>query len=183
MMAFRTMTLALCVLLMGCSTVATKSLPSVDRVVYQLAPGDRLRLEAFREDTLSGEYVVNDQGYIGLPMAGEVQAAGKTLAELRQELTTLLGREYVRNAQINLDMVSYRPIYILGEVQKPGEYAYVEGMSVHALVAKAGGFTFRANESVVFIRHGKEANELAYQLTSGAAVLPGDTVRIGQRYF
>lgn len=182
-MAFRTMALALCALLMGCSTVATTALPSADSVTYLLAPGDRLKLEVFREETLSGEYVINDQGHIGLPVAGEIRAAGKTLAELRQELSTLLGREYVRNARINLDIVGYRPIYVLGEVQKPGEYAYSEGMSVYGLVAKAGGFTFRANEGVVFIRHGSEAQEQAYKLTSGAAVLPGDTVRIGQRYF
>jgi polysaccharide export outer membrane protein len=80
-------------------------------------------------------------------------------------------------------MVAYRPIYILGEVQKPGEYQFAEGMSVYGLVAKAGGFTYRANENVVFIRHDREAEERAYSLTSGAAVLPGDTVRIGARYF
>jgi polysaccharide export outer membrane protein len=183
MMVFRNLALAACALLMGCQTVATAPLPTVDRIVYRLAPGDRLRLEVFREETLSGEYVINDQGNIGLPMAGEVPAAGKSLAELRQELSALLRRQYVRDARINLDVVGYRPIYILGEVQKPGEYEYAEGMSVHGLVAKAGGFTFRANEGVVFIRHGKEAQEQAYRLTSGAAVLPGDTVRIGQRYF
>ena len=183
-MAFRVMTmLAACVLLMGCSTIPTTSLPSVDQAEYRLSPGDRLKLDVFREDALSGEYVINDQGYIGLPMAGDIPAAGKTLAGLRQELTALLGREYVRDARINLDIVSYRPIYILGEVQRPGEYEYVEGMSIYGLVAKAGGFTFRANEEVVFIRHGKEAEEQAYRLTSGGAVLPGDTVRIGQRYF
>lgn len=183
-MSFRVTTLAVCLLfLAGCSTVATTSLPSVDSVAYRLASGDRLKLEVFREDALSGEYVINDQGLIGLPMAGEIAAAGKTLAELRREVTMLLGQQYVRNARINLDIVGYRPIYILGEVQRPGEYEYSEGMSVHGLVAKAGGFTYRANAKVVFIRHGKEAEEGAYKLTSGAAVLPGDTVRIEQRYF
>lgn len=182
-MVFRVTMLAVCALLMGCSTVATVSLPSVDKVAYHLSPGDRLKLEVFGEEGLSGEYVINDQGHIGLPMAGDIPAAGRTLAELRQELTTLLGQQYVRNAKVNLDIVSYRPIYILGEVQRPGEYEYVEGMSIYGLVAKAGGFTFRANEEVVFIRHGKEAEEQAYRLTSGGAVLPGDTVRIGQRYF
>ncbi len=182
-MTYRTIMLAICALLAGCTTVTTTSLPSVDQVAYHLSPGDTLKLEVFREETLSGEYVINDEGYIGLPMAGQIEAAGKTLGQLRQELTTLLAREYVRNARINLEVVSYRPIYILGEVQKPGEYDYSEGMSVHGLVAKAGGFTYRANESVVFIRHGREADERAYELTSGAAVLPGDTVRIEQRYF
>ncbi|MCJ2180020.1 polysaccharide biosynthesis/export family protein [Novosphingobium album (ex Hu et al. 2023)] len=176
------MILAGCALLMGCAATATRPLPSVDLVEYRLAPGDRLRLDVFREEGFSGEYVINDQGMIGLPQVGDVQAAGKTLAQLRGELTATLRQDYVRNARISLDVVSYRPIYILGEVAKPGEYAYTGGMSVYALVAKAGGFTYRANEHVVWIRHAGEASETAYELTSGASVLPGDTVRIGPRY-
>ncbi|MCT2398715.1 polysaccharide biosynthesis/export family protein [Novosphingobium mangrovi (ex Huang et al. 2023)] len=182
-MLFRTIALAGCAVLTACASTASTVLPGVDVVEYRLSPGDRVRLEVFREDGLSGEYAINDQGMIGLPMVGDVQAAGRTLAELRGELTATLRREYVRNARINLDVVSYRPIYILGEVQKPGEYAYSERMSVYALVAKAGGFTYRANERVVYVRHADQRDETAYKLTSGAAVLPGDTVRIDQRYF
>lgn len=179
----RAAALSSCVAVMGCATTATTMLPTVDVVQYRLSPGDRLKLEVFREEGLSGEYVVNDKGTIGLPMVGEITAAGKTITQLRDELTATLGREYVRNPQLNLDVVTYRPIYILGEVQNPGEYAYTDKMSVYALVAKAGGFTYRANEGVVFIRHANESAETAYKLTSGASVLPGDTVRIDRRYF
>ncbi|MCJ2188602.1 polysaccharide biosynthesis/export family protein [Novosphingobium beihaiensis] len=185
-MQFRAMiaagALAGCAMLAGCAATATRTLPSVDRVEYRLAPGDTLQLDVFREAGFSGQYVINDQGMIALPEAGDIPAAGKTLAQLRGELAALLRRDYVRNARISLDVVHYRPIYILGEVQKPGEYAYAGGMSVYALVAKAGGFTYRANDHVVWIRHAGEASETAYQLTSGASVLPGDTVRIGPRY-
>ncbi len=181
-MLFRTMILAGCAMLMGCASTATRPLPSVDLVEYRLAPGDKLRLDVFREAGFSGEYTINDQGMIGVPEMGDVRAAGKTLAQLRSDLTAVLRRDYVRNARINLDVVSYRPIYILGEVEKPGEYAFAGGMSVYALVAKAGGFTYRANAHVVWIRHAGEASEAAYELTSGASVLPGDTVRIGPRY-
>lgn len=182
-MLFRAIVLAASAMLMGCATTATTTLPPADAVQYRLSPGDKLKLEVFREDSLSGEYIVNDQGVVGLPMVGDVKAAGKTLSELRAELAATLGQGYVRNARINLDVVSYRPIYILGEVQKPGEYDYAGKMSVYALIAKAGGFTYRANEKVVFIRHINESAETAYRLTSGASVLPGDTVRIDQRYF
>lgn len=175
--------LAGCIALSACATTAGTTLPSVAAVEYRLAPGDRLKLEVFREQDLSGEFVVNDQGMVGLPLVGDVEAAGKTLAQLRGELTATLSREYVRNARINLDVAGYRPIYVLGEVEKPGEYAFAGGMSVHALVAKAGGFTYRANEKVVYVRHAGEAAETPYRLTSGAAVLPGDTVRIAARYF
>lgn len=182
-MLFRSFALTLCALLAGCAATATTTLPSAAVVEYRLSPGDKLKLEVFREDTLSGEYVVDDQGMISLPLVGGVKAAGKTLAQLRGELTATLGKEYVRDPRINLDVVTYRPIYILGEVQKPGQYAYSGQMSVHALVALAGGFTFRANDHVVFIRHANETSETPYKLTSGASVLPGDTVRIDRRYF
>ncbi|WP_324698405.1 polysaccharide biosynthesis/export family protein [Novosphingobium aerophilum] len=182
-MMLRAIALILGVCLTGCTTAASNELPSVNVVQYRLAAGDRIKIEVFREKDLSGEYVINDEGLIGLPMVGNVTAAGKTPAELRGELTRLFGTEYVRDAKITLDLVSYQPIYILGEVQKPGEYTYSEGMSLFALIAKAGGFTYRANEKMVYIRHSREGAEHSYKLTSGAAVLPGDTIRIEQRFF
>jgi protein involved in polysaccharide export with SLBB domain len=182
-MLLRTIALASCGMLMACATTSAQLLPGVDVVEYRLAPGDRLKLAVFREETLSGEYLINDKGAIGLPMVGEIKASGKTLAELRTELNQTLSREYVRDAKINLDIVTYRPLYILGEVQNPGQYDYSDGMSIYALVAKAGGFTYRANENMVYLRHATEATERAYRLTSGAAVLPGDTIRIEQRHF
>ncbi|KHK93230.1 polysaccharide biosynthesis/export family protein [Novosphingobium malaysiense] len=182
-MPFRAIALAACALLMGCASTASNTLPSADVVQYRLSAGDALQLDVFREEAFSGEYTISDEGTISLPMVGSVQAAGKTLGQLRRELAETLRQDYVRDARINLEILNFRPIYILGEVQKPGEYAFSERMSVHGLVAKAGGFTYRANEKVVFIRHADEAEEKAYKLTSGAAVLPGDTVRIDQRYF
>lgn len=182
-MLFRIFALILCAMLMGCAASATTELPDIGAVQYRLSPGDRLKLDVFREESLSGEYVINDQGIIGLPMIGDYRAAGKTLAQLRGELAATLRQKYVRDAKITLEVVGYRPIYILGEVQKPGEYGYAAGMSVHALVAKAGGFTYRANENVVYVRHAEQVSETAYRLTSGASVLPGDTVRIAARYF
>lgn len=167
----------------GCAVSPTGELPRIDVVQQTLAPGDRLKLDVFREKDMSGEYVINDEGNLGLPLVGTVKAAGKTLPDLRRELTDLLREGYVRDARITLVVIGYRPIYILGEVQKPGEYTFSEGMSVHALVAKAGGFTYRANQNVAHVRHANEAAERAYRLTSGAAIQPGDTVRIGPRFF
>lgn len=182
-MSFRLALLAASLLLAACATTATTLLPTADTMDYRLARGDRIRIEVIREPSLSGEFVVNEAGRVGLPRVGQVEAAGKTAAQLRAELEATLARSYVRDAQVNLDIVSYPPIYILGEVERPGEYAYVDRMSVLALVAKAGGFTYRANRGVVFVRHAQDGAEAAYRLTSGAAVLPGDTIRIEERTF
>lgn len=89
----------------------------------------------------------------------------------------------MRDPRVTVNVASYRPVYVLGEVSNPGEYAYTERMTVYALVAKAGGFTYRANQNVAFIRHENEAQERAYSLTSGGAIMPGDTIRFEQRYF
>ena len=182
-MALRGVLLMFLVLLAGCATVATEELPTVGEAEYRIGPGDTLNIAVFREEALSGEFVVGEQGMVSLPLVGDVEAVGKTIPQFRDDLVALLGGEFVRNPQVAVSPVSYRPVYILGEVEQPGEYEYSERMSVYALVAKAGGFTYRADESVVFVRHGDEAEEKAYRLTSGAAVMPGDTVRIVERYF
>jgi len=82
-----------------------------------------------------------------------------------------------------VEMINLRPVYILGEVQKPGEFAYSDRMSVYALVAKAGGFTYRAHQGYVYVRGENEASERAVRLTSGTAIQPGDTVRVPERHF
>lgn len=182
-MAFRAVILALFVFLGGCASVdANRILPTVDAMEYRIGAGDKLAIAVFREDALTGEFTVNELGILSLPLVGEIQAGGKSVPQFREELTATLG-EYVRSPRVTVSVVSYRPVYVLGEVQRPGEYEYTERMSIYALVAKAGGFTYRADQSVVFVRHENETEESAYRLTSGAAVMPGDTVRFGQRYF
>lgn len=184
-MGIRAIAAALCLgFLSACATTpGTDLLPTVDQVEYRIGAGDRLALAVFREPDLSGEFTVNESGLISLPLVGDIAAGGKTVPDFRADLTTLLGSQYVRNPNVTVSVVNYRPVFVLGEVARPGEYEYSERMTVLALVAKAGGFTFRANESVVAIRHENEPEEKIYTLTSGAAIMPGDTVRFVQRFF
>ena len=183
MMLRRAFMLLAVLFLAGCATTATQTLPTIDQVEYRLGPGDRLALTVFREETLSGEFQVNESGLVSLPLVGDIAAQGKTLQQFRADLTELLGREFVRDPNVTVNVINYRPVYILGEVANPGQYDYAENMTVFALVARAGGFSYRADQSVVMIRHENEPEERAYRLTSGGAVLPGDTVRLVARYF
>lgn len=182
-MAIRSILIWFVVILTGCSTVPTETLPNVSEVEYRIGGGDKLNVTVFREAAVSGEFVVDAQGNISLPLVGDVPAGGKTVAQFRDDLTARLAGDYFVNPSVSVSVVSFRPVYILGEVVRPGEYASSDRMSVYALIAKAGGFTYRANQSVVFVRRETEVDEKAYKLTSGAAVLPGDTVRIVQSYF
>jgi len=183
MMNVRVLIAAACLALAGCSTTPERALPPVGEVQYRIGVGDEIALAVFREDALSGTFQVNESGIMSLPLVGDIVAAGKTVPELRTDLTALLGAEFVRDPNVTVSVVSYRPVYILGEVARPGQYDFSDNMTVYALVAQAGGFTYRADESMVLIRHEDEADETAYRLTPNGAVLPGDTIRFVERYF
>lgn len=84
---------------------------------------------------------------------------------------------------MSVEVANYRPFFILGEVQRPGTYPYSASLTVLNAVATAGGFTYRANQGTVFIRHANEDTEHQVQITIATPVLPGDTVRIAERFF
>lgn len=148
---------------------------------YTLGPGDKLRITVYGEDKLTGEYLVDGSGSIAFPLIGAVPAKGQTASELSQQISTKLSNGYLDNPSISIDVLNLRPYYILGEVAKPGEYAFVEGLTVFSAVAKAEGFTYRADEKRVFIRHKDGSAEVLYRLDGSTPVQPGDTIRILER--
>ena len=158
---------------------------SVERYVhaeYRLGTGDALRIIVYGEDDLTGPFVVGSQGTISYPLVGEIDASGLTLIEFSAQLQTALER-YIRNPIVSVEVTNYRPFYILGEVQRPGTYPYSARLTVQNAVATAGGFTYRANQRRVFIKHAEDDREVEYVLDSSTPVLPGDTVRIVERRF
>ena len=170
-------------LLGACSTVAsTPDDVAALQSEYRLGPGDQLRITVFNEADLTGQFLVGSQGTIAYPLVGEVRAAGLTVPEFTDALRVAL-LEYVRQPNISVEVANYRPFFILGEVQRPGTYPYSASLTVLNAVATAGGFTYRANRSRVFIRHASEQEERSYPLTIATPVLPGDTIRIGERLF
>ncbi|HWA00963.1 MAG TPA: polysaccharide biosynthesis/export family protein [Caulobacterales bacterium] len=149
---------------------------------YRLDAGDQLRVTVFGEPDLTGTYQVGSQGTISYPLVGEVEARGLTVAEFTDKLREAL-LSYIRAPNVSVEVANYRPFFILGEVQRPGTYPYSANLTVQNAVATAGGFTYRANRGRVFIRHANESQERSYRLTSATPVMPGDTVRIGERFF
>ena len=150
---------------------------------YQLGVADELRVTVFNEPNLSGQFVVNSNGMVSLPLIGEVRAAGTTVNGLRNDITTKLADGYLLNPKVSLQVLTFRPFYILGEVNKPGKYAYSSGLTVLNAVATAEGFTYRANKRKVFVKHAGSTEEQQVSLTPATPVQPGDTIRIGERYF
>lgn len=150
---------------------------------YRIGAGDRLRITTFGEDRFSGEFLVNGDGQIVFPLFGNIPARGLTTTDLAASIATRLGPDYVRDPRVTAEVISFRPVYILGEVARPGEYPFTEGMTVYALIAKAGGLSYRANGKHIYVRHENDGAEQRLRLQSTTRVQPGDTIRIPQRFF
>jgi protein involved in polysaccharide export with SLBB domain len=150
---------------------------------YKLGAGDKIRIIVFGEDTLSGEFFVSGAGKISFPLIGDLDAGGHTIRDLQAAITTKLADGYLKDPRVSAEVLDYRPFYILGEVNKPGEYPYTSGLTVMRAVATAQGFTYRANQRKVFIKRVGEASEHPVPLTADTFLEPGDTIRIVERYF
>lgn len=166
----------------ACATMPSTPPAEAETAEYRLGPGDQLRITVFNEAELTGQYLVGSQGSIAYPLVGEVRAAGLTIPEFSTSLQQALS-QYIRQPNVSVEVANYRPFFILGEVQRPGTYPYSASLTVLNAVATAGGFTYRANQTRVYIRHANETEEHAVQLSIATPVLPGDTIRIGERLF
>jgi polysaccharide export outer membrane protein len=168
----------------GLSVHASTQTPyaaSPDR--YVLGPNDRIRLKVYGEPDITGEYEINSAGQVSIPLAGHIKAAGSTTPQLERSIAAALAKGIVRDPRVNVEIAQYRPYYILGEVKKSGEYPYRLGLTVMDAVASAGGFTYRANESKVYLRRSGAGAEETYALDAPVPIFPGDNIRIPERYF
>ncbi|MCB1693361.1 MAG: polysaccharide export protein [Pseudomonadales bacterium] len=154
---------------------------NLDNRVYSLGVGDRLRVIVFGEDNLSGEFEIGSQGSINLPLIGDVLAEGGTIDELEDRVEARLAEGYLINPRVSIEVMNYRPFYILGEVNVPGSYTYVNGMTVLNAVAMAGGFTYRADEDDIQLS--RPGSETALEVRLDTPLLPGDIIRVEERFF
>ena len=150
---------------------------------YRIGPGDRLNITVFGHNDLSGEVQVDGSGRISLPLIGQIMANSRTVTELQEEVTATLDKDYIINPRVSVEVINYRPFYILGQVNRPGSYAYIEGMTVRMAVAIAGGFTRRADEDVIIIIRANDPEQIELEVTQGGMVLPGDSLEVERRLF
>lgn len=180
----RALCLLALILLFGCAPGHNLApLPPVSRG-YRLGPGDTVRLIVYGEDSLTGEYRVSAAGAIAVPLLGEVHAIGLSPAELGQEVADLLqGEKLLNNPSVAAEVTTYRPIFVLGEVNKPGEFAFQPGMTVVTAVAVAGGFTYRAIEDYVSVVRSMGGQAVEGRATRETFLQPGDVVTVFERRF
>ena len=150
---------------------------------YQLDSGDQLRVVVFGQTDLSNTYSVDGGGNVAFPLVGAVPARGLTIREFEQQLGARLGARYLRNPDVTVEVAQYRPFFILGEVQNPGQYPYVAGMTIQTAAAIAGGFTSRAKTQSADISRQVSGRVVTGSVSSQYAVRPGDTITVRERLF
>lgn len=150
---------------------------------YRLAAGDRLRINVFGHPDVSGEFDVDGTGKITFPLLGPVEAGGKTIEELRQRVQEDLNRDYLVDPRVTVEVLNFRPIYILGQVNTPGQYPYSVGLNVRQAVALAGGYTRRARTSSMKLIRTADGQSTEMEAEESTLVLPGDTIEIERRFF
>lgn len=150
---------------------------------YTLGPGDRLRIKVFNEQELSGEFDVDSIGKINMPLVGELSVAKMTIAQVTSSIVDKLNTGYLRDPKVSVEVMNYRPFFILGEVMKPGNYPYVNGMNAVNAVAVAGGYTYRADKDGLTVVRANDQAKTEYHLDETGAVYPGDVVRVPERFF
>lgn len=150
---------------------------------YTLDAGDKLRIVVFGQDGISNSYFVDAGGNVTLPLIGTVPARGHSTAQLSQTIAERLRHGYVRDPKVTVEVESYRPFFILGEVTNPGQYAYVPNMTVETAVAIAGGFGPRAAKSNVKLTRNLPGQQMRGDVPTNFALRPGDTIVVGERWF
>jgi polysaccharide export outer membrane protein len=151
---------------------------------YKLGSGDKIKLVVYGEDDLGGEYLVDGAGQVQLPLLGQVPAAGLTIHQFVAAVASLFVSEgYLKHPRVSVEVENYRPFYIIGEVKTPGQYPYITGMNALNAIALAGGYTYRADDSAVYVRRNGSNNEVKSPADQTTKIGPGDIIRVGERVF
>jgi len=173
-----------CVLLLSAGSLgAQPATPSASDSTYQLDSGDVVRISVFNQADLSGDFSLDGDGRFSMPLIGTVEAEGLTPAELEALLVDRFKPDYLVNPRIFIQVMNYRPYYLMGEVRGTGAYPYKAGMTYLTAIANAGGFTYRAKQEHVFVIRADDPEQKEIKLSVEEKVLPGDIIRVAERLF
>jgi polysaccharide export outer membrane protein len=155
---------------------------------YQLGPEDEIEISVWKEPDLTKQIAIRPDGKISYPLIGEIKAAGKTVRQLREEISNRL-EKYVTDAQVTVLLLKaqHYKIYVVGKVNKPGEFVVGRPANVMQALAMAGGLTpFASPSQIVIIRRVGDTEQTVpfdYKAVSrgmfleqNVTLLPGDVV-------
>lgn len=150
---------------------------------YQLGAGDKLKITIFDEPDLSGEFELDGAGGVALPLIGQMKALDLSPRELEAHIEAKLLDGYLLRPRVSIEVLSYRPFYIMGEVNQPGSYPYRAGLNVLNAAALAGGFTYRADEGDIEISRQAAVGGGLFEAAPITEIKPGDVIRVKERLF
>ncbi len=142
-----------------------------------------MRVIVFGEDDLGGEFQIDEGGFVRLPLIGQLRAAGLSPRELETRIAATLADGYLSEPRVNVEVTDYRPFYIIGEVNKPGQYPYVNDMAAPNAVALGGGYTVKASDSWIYVRRNGQGKEERLAADATTKIHPGDVIRVPQTPF
>jgi len=155
----------------------------LDEAEYTLASGDRLRVIVFGQENLSNLYNVDGSGRITMPLISSVEVSGLTTRQVSERISTRLRNGFIREPKVTVEIDTYRPFYILGEVARAGQFPYVTGMTVQTAVAIAGGFTPRAAQRYASLSRQVASGVVTTTVPINQTIRPGDTIIVQERWF
>lgn len=151
---------------------------------YLLEPGNRIRVIVFNEQTLSGDFTLDHAGSIAFPLVGNIRAGGVTAKAVATRIEEALAKGgFLRAPQVSVEVQTFRPFYVLGEVRQPGEFPYTTGVTVLGAIARAGGYDYRARKDGIVLVREIDGDQREYLANERTPLQPGDVVKVLERRF
>ena len=151
---------------------------------YKLGSGDMISIRVLGEDDLKRERIrLSDAATISYPVLGEIRLAGKTVGEIERAITAGLKGRYLVNPQVTVTINEYRNFFINGQVERPGGYPFIPGLTVRKAVSLAGGFRERASREKIFVIREDDRSQKPVRVDQNASIHPGDIITIEESFF
>lgn len=149
-------------LLVGILCCGALSLASAQDAAYTVKPGDLLTISVWKEPDLQGPVLVRPDGAFSFPLVGQVDANGRSVAQLQQTVTERL-RKYISDPVVTVTVqeVKGNKVYVIGQVNKPGEFIVNPRVNVMQALSMAGGFTAFASLGDIRILRGSGSSQVA----------------------
>ena len=166
-------------------TAASAVLAQSDAISnYRLGSGDVISIQVLGEEDLRREKIrLSDAATISYPILGEIKLYGKTVAELETYIRDGLTGRYLVNPQVTVTIVEYRSFYINGQVEKPGGYPFIPGLTVRKAISLAGGFKERASKDKIFVIRDDDRSQTSKRISQDESVRPGDIITVEESFF